>query len=117
MRLSCILLIAAATTTLITSGKAAVVDSARKSDISTMASADAVITIGAAQDIDGEKRFLRYNDNEDEDRNLFDASKLKALTREADGLRYTELKGTGVKRFFKTLTSKYNPVNVPIPDE
>ncbi|KAG3100740.1 hypothetical protein PI125_g14642 [Phytophthora idaei] len=73
----------------------------------------------------GEKRFLRYHNNkirggekEDEERNLFDASRLKALSREAQELSYTGLKGTGVKRFFRTLVeNKYNPVNVPIPDE
>ncbi|KAG6957141.1 hypothetical protein JG688_00011079 [Phytophthora aleatoria] len=126
MRLSCALLIAAATATLLTSGKASAADSVRKSDISTMASPDAVVTIGTAQDISGEKRFLRYHNNElrgdeiedeDEERGLFDASRLKALTREANGLSYEQLKGTGVKRYFKTLTKKYNPANVPIPME
>ncbi|POM81240.1 Hypothetical protein PHPALM_820 [Phytophthora palmivora] len=73
-----------------------------------MASPDAVIAIDTTQNIGGEKRFLRYHNNEfrgdeieyeGEERGLFDAKSLKALTREADGLTYTELKGTGVKRF------------------
>ncbi|OWY98169.1 RxLR effector protein [Phytophthora megakarya] len=118
MRLSFAILFAA-TATLLTSGKTAVADTVRNSDILTMASPDAVGTIGTAQDMGGDKRFLRYHDNDDEERGkgLFDASRLEALMREADGLGYTQLQGTGVKRFFKTLTSKYNPVNVPIPDE
>ncbi|KAF1790047.1 hypothetical protein GQ600_23162 [Phytophthora cactorum] len=127
MRLSYALLIAAATATLLTSGKASAADSARKSDISTMASPDAVVTIGTAQDIGGEKRFLRYHNNElrdkdkdedeDEERGLFDAKNLKALTREANGLSYTDVKGTGVKRFFNSVKKSYNPVNIPIPKE
>ncbi|POM62875.1 putative RxLR effector [Phytophthora palmivora] len=126
MRLSCALLIVTTTATLLTSGKAAVTDSVRKSDISTMASPDAVNAIGTTQNIGGEKRFLRYRNNEvlgdeiedeDEERGLFDAKSLKALTREADSLTYTELKGTGVKRFFNSLKKSYNPVNVPIPEE
>ncbi|KAG6619292.1 putative secreted RxLR effector protein [Phytophthora cinnamomi] len=44
MRLSCALLIAAATATVLTSGKAAAADSVGKSSISTMASPGAVVT-------------------------------------------------------------------------
>ncbi|POM72767.1 Hypothetical protein PHPALM_10468 [Phytophthora palmivora] len=130
MRLSFALIIAATTATLLISGKASAADSVRKSDISMMASPDAVVTIGTAQDISGEKRFLRYHNNElrddeiededkveDEERGLFDPKSLNALTREADNLTASTLKGTGVKRFFKTLTNNYNPVNVPIPEE
>ncbi|GMF60854.1 unnamed protein product [Phytophthora fragariaefolia] len=127
IRLSCVILFAAATATLLTTGQASAEDFVRKTDISPVTSPDAVVAVGTS----AVKRFLRYHSNElrgddiedededeDEDRGLFDASKLKALAREADGLHYTELKGTGVKRFFKTLTSNnYNPVNVPIPHD
>ncbi|KAG6948351.1 hypothetical protein JG687_00015527 [Phytophthora cactorum] len=96
----------------------------RTFDISTMASPDVIVSLGAAQGIGGEKRFLRDHNNkirggekEDEERNIFEASRLNALSREAKELSYTELKGTGVKRFFKTLAINYNPVNVPIPNE
>ncbi|KAF1785257.1 hypothetical protein GQ600_16945 [Phytophthora cactorum] len=77
-----------------------------------MASPDAVVTI-EDEDKDSDK-----DEDEDEERGLFDASSLKALTREADGWLIHNLKGTGVERFFKTLNAKnYNPINVPIPDE
>ncbi|POM63257.1 RxLR effector peptide [Phytophthora palmivora] len=126
MRLSCALLIATATATLLTSSTVAVADAVRKSDISTMASPDAVTAIGTTQDIGGEKRFLRDHNNEvrgdkigdeDEERDIFAAKSLKALTREADNLTSTNLKGSGVKRFFNSLKKNYNPVNVPIPEE
>ncbi|POM57620.1 Putative RxLR effector [Phytophthora palmivora] len=99
MRLSCAFLIAAATATLLTSGKVAAADSVRKSDISTMALPDAVTAIGTAQDFGGKKRFLRYHNNElrddkidDEDRGLFDPPRLDALTREANDLTASTLK-------------------------
>ncbi|ETI30366.1 hypothetical protein L914_21554, partial [Phytophthora nicotianae] len=69
-------------------------------------------------------RFLRYHNNnvldkerESEERGFFDASTLNALAREAADLDYTQLKGAGVERFFKTVAKNYNPYNVPIPDD
>ncbi|OWZ15446.1 hypothetical protein PHMEG_00010908 [Phytophthora megakarya] len=110
MRLSSALLIAA-TATLLTSGTIAAADFVRHldSDVARYS---------------GGKRFLRYHNEElrdgeieDEDRTIFDPARLTALTREAEGLSASDLKGTGVKRFFKTLAQKYNPVNVPIPND
>ncbi|OWZ21885.1 RxLR effector protein [Phytophthora megakarya] len=122
MRLSSALLIAA-TVTLLTSGTTAAADSVRKSAASTMTSADMHATIGTTEDSGG-KRFLRYRNDElpdgeieDEDRVNFDPSRLNALTREAQGLSASDLKKTGVKRFFKSLTKDYTPVNVPIPKD
>ncbi|KAG3000934.1 hypothetical protein PC121_g20964 [Phytophthora cactorum] len=53
MRLSCIILVAAATATLLTSCKAAAAASDRTFDISTMASPDVIVSLGAAQGIGG----------------------------------------------------------------
>ncbi|KAG7375120.1 hypothetical protein PHYPSEUDO_003654 [Phytophthora pseudosyringae] len=124
MRISYVLLVAAAAaTTLLGNGDAAATESGRSTKVSAMASPDVAVSIGTGQGTAGEKRFLRYHGNEnrgeeegDEDddddeeeeeraakTNLFSASKLDEM-----------LDGTKVmSRFKRWKRYGYTTYNLP----
>ncbi|GMF18117.1 unnamed protein product [Phytophthora lilii] len=99
MRLSCVVLVAAAMASFLASGNATVATSDRSTKVSKMASPDATVLLPA--DPSGEKRALRYQHDEEEDDkesddneergDVLEASQLEEMAKLAEGAKAYDL--------------------------